>query len=160
MSCRHHTHVQIKTNLAQILLVNETILQVLINCLWYLTNQRLVTADASSKRADVIPVPEAWDSYQGYNQMKRKRLKEMPIQSSALKSQADALFSLCLKPYAKSTEAFSKLHRDIEGLANCMLRYSQFLEDQLKKQTERQALAQPVRLVGNSCSVQHRDAGC
>ena len=94
----------------------------LVKALWNITDQHVVFLDTAAKRPCVIPGPSAWDHYQGYNEMKQKWQKEMPMQSSVLQSHADCLSSLCLKPYMNSPQ-FSQLNNDIEDLVNCYVKY-------------------------------------
>jgi hypothetical protein len=42
------------------------------NAVWYLTNQHQVIEEASRKSSKVIPVPELFDKFQGYDDYKKK----------------------------------------------------------------------------------------
>jgi hypothetical protein len=46
----------------------------------------------------VVPVDNVWHQFQGYNEIKRKKTKELPISSTALEGHAAALLEICLKP--------------------------------------------------------------
>ena len=47
-------------------------LQVLANAMWYIMNQHVVINDASQNQAHSIPVPAAFENFQGYNEVKMK----------------------------------------------------------------------------------------
>ena len=105
-----------------------------------------------------MPVAAVWDQYQGYNDIKRKKLKEMQLSSQALEQHAQALLQVCMKPCMESTANITGFREDIQGLADCFLKYSTHLKLQLKKQTDRQKQTVPLRLVCEDVSVQHRNA--
>ena len=39
----------------------------------------MVINDASHHKAEVVPVPTIFDAFQGYNELKRKKMKEQPM---------------------------------------------------------------------------------
>ena len=49
---------------------NLNIFQVLCNTPWYITNQQMTIGDAASVRSSVVPVPEIFEMYQGFNDVK------------------------------------------------------------------------------------------
>ena len=51
----------------------NVLLQVLTNCLWYVTNQHEAINDRSRREKDVRPIPPSFDRFQGYNEHKRKQ---------------------------------------------------------------------------------------
>lgn len=106
----------------------------------------------------MFPVDTVWHQYQGYNDIKRKKLKEMQLSSYALQQHAEALLQVCMKPCMESTVNVTGFRQDIQGLADCFLKYSAHLNLQLKKQTDRQKQTMPPRLVCEDVSVQHRHA--
>jgi len=90
---------------------------------------------------------KVWSSFKGYNEVKRKKLKELPLSSSALEGHAAAIMGLCLKPCMETTTALKAFCDDIKGLAECFLKYSVHLKLQLQQQTTRQKQNVPARLV-------------
>lgn len=65
----------------------KLLFQVLCNALWYITNLHLTINDAAHDRQDLTPIPDAFDMYQGFNEVKRK----MPLDAGCLKSHAETL---------------------------------------------------------------------
>lgn len=64
----------------------------LCNALWYITNQHMTINDAACDREAVTPIPAVFDGYQGFNEVKRKKLKQMPLDAGCLKSHAETLY--------------------------------------------------------------------
>lgn len=48
--------------------------------------------DAACDREAVTPIPAVFDGYQGFNEVKRKKLKQMPLDAGCLKSHAETLY--------------------------------------------------------------------
>ena len=131
-------------------------LQVLCNALWYVTNQHVAFESASKHLSDVFAVPSLFDSFQGYNDIKRKRTKEMPMTAEQLRSHSEALYSLCLKPIMKSTEAWNDAYLQLKALADCLAGYKTYLVEQATNQSKIRKLDHPVRTVSEHCTVEHR----
>lgn len=55
------------------------------------------------KIKEVIPVPPMFGKYTGYNDTKRKKLKELPMSAQQLDSHSQAIYSILLKPVVNST---------------------------------------------------------
>ncbi|WAR14907.1 hypothetical protein MAR_005012 [Mya arenaria] len=72
--------------------------QVVTNALWYLTNHHTTINDAALRFKDVSSIPADFDGFQGYNEIKRKKLKSQPLQQIQLNSHAEAIFSLLSRP--------------------------------------------------------------
>lgn len=123
------------------------------NALWYVTNHHSTFQDAA-RIINVIPIPEAFKDYKDFNDEKKKKISSM--NAKQLESHSQASFALLLKPVMKSSPSFSKLHDDIQSLAECFHCYSQHLEDQSKKMTFNHNLPHPVRTVGEHTTAEHR----
>ena len=67
-------------------------LQVLCNSLWYVINQHMTINDAAARYKDVPPVPSAYEEFQGYNDLKRKKTKSQPLDCQSLQSHSQALY--------------------------------------------------------------------
>ena len=78
--------------------------------------------DTAHQERDVIPVPSCW-SFEGYNEVKRKKIKEQPMCAAFLDSHSQALLSLSDRPYMSST-----LKKDILSLATCLRNYVEYLK--------------------------------
>lgn len=68
------------------------VFQVLCNVLWYITNQHTVIQDASLREKNVLPIPYCYDEYSGYNDVKRKKIKEAPLSSATLRSHSQSIY--------------------------------------------------------------------
>ena len=63
-------------------------LQVLTNALWYITNDHSTINEASKQAKEVTVIPKLFKGYVGYNEIKSKKVKAMPLSSYLLHSQA------------------------------------------------------------------------
>ena len=132
------------------------IFQVLTNSLWYITNQQQVIRDASIHDRDVTPVPSCWD-YQGYNEVKRKKLKEQPMSSDVLETQSQTLLSLSERSYMTSSPAWRVVKEDIQQLATCFHNYAEHLKMKVAVVSANQSSIRPVRVVSENISVKHHN---
>lgn len=71
--------------------------------LWYFTNQHSVIDEASRHKKNIQPVPVVFSKYEGFNDLKRKKLKSQPLKSIDLKTHAEAIYNLLLKPFVNSS---------------------------------------------------------
>lgn len=131
----------------------------LCNALWYLTNQHSVIDEASRHKKNIQPVPDVFSKYEGFNDLKRKKLKSQPLKSTDLKTHAEAIYSLLLKPVVNSSPEWKTESDNFKQLANCMMCYSQYLEGQQKATTSYHALTHPVRTIGEHATVEHKSSG-
>jgi hypothetical protein len=129
-------------------------LQVVTNALWYITNQHIVINSAASRRVDVQPVPSAFDEYQGFLDIKRRKIKEQAMKSNELKGHADTLMSVLLRPLMNSSVKWRLFRDDIQSLAQCLTSYSKYLDKQLAATTDNHQQLHPVRSVSDCCTVQ------
>jgi hypothetical protein len=91
-------------------------LQVLCNSLWYITNQHQTINDAALHKTGVLPVPACFDDYGGFNEKKRKKMKESQLSADQLNSHGQALYSLLLRPVMKSSPEWADGCNDIKGI--------------------------------------------
>lgn len=125
----------------------------LCNALWYITNQHVtINSAAEYGQPNVVSVPFAFAAYSGYLNVKRRKIKEQQMQSSELKSHAEALASLLLRPTA-SSPAWAQFKEDIRSLYECLSGYSIFLDKQVMKMSEYHSSQQPARLISEHCTV-------
>ncbi len=128
--------------------------QVLSNTLWYLTNQHAVIKEASFHDSKVRPVPDIFHNYQGFNEMRRKKLKEMPLSARNLKSHCEALLSLCIRPCVAKLD----LKQDIMDLHTCLDSYINYLNQKNESVSRNHRLNHPVREVSKNVTVEFREA--
>ena len=106
----------------------------------------------------MVPVDSVWHQFQGYNDIKQKKMKKEQVLSSVLEGHAAALLEICLKPCMESTSAVRAFKLEVQGLADCLLKYSAHLKLMLQQQSNRQRQTEPARMVCEDVSVQHRQA--
>jgi len=129
--------------------------QVITNALWYLTNHHSTINDAALRFKGVVSVPEDFETFQGYNNLKRKKLKSQPMEQNLLNSHSEAIYSLINRPVFASDEYWINFKTVLESLAECLCKYKEYLQKQQNSQTERQSAAHPPRTVGSDISVVH-----
>ena len=108
---------------------------------------------AAERQASVKKVPLWCDNFQGFNDIKRKKIKERPMKRESLKFHSDKLFCVCLRPSISCYKAFCE---KIVELAECLKNYGEYLQVQLENAKHDQSLSHPVREVATSCFVKHR----
>ena len=59
-------------------------------------------------------------------------MKEQPFTADLLHNHSQTLYSLLLKPIVESSVAWKEAAKDIKGLADCLLSYSEYLKNQAK----------------------------
>ena len=114
--CVHILYISILIIQISLLHICLCCFQVLCNALWYITNQQQVINDAAQRKRNVLPIPQAFAAYVGYNNLKRKKLKSQPMTATELNSHGQALFSLLLKPVVNSSSSWKIMAQDIQEL--------------------------------------------
>ena len=132
--------------------------QVLTNALWYATSHHLTINDRASKEKDVLPVPEEFENFQGYNQYKRKKMKAAQLDKSSLTSHAEALFSLVNKPYIRSTAGLQHVGSEVLKLAQCFSSYANYLSKQNDRVKQVSSSDRPCRTVDKDTVVETKKA--
>ena len=84
-------------------------LQALTNALWYITNDHLTINEASKQAKKVTAIPKLFEGCVGYNDIKRKKVKDMPLCSALLHLHVQTLHFLLFKPYVKSTGSWKTI---------------------------------------------------
>lgn len=123
------------------------------NALWYVTNQHTVIRDAAMKDSTIKCIPSTWCDFQGFNDCKRKKVKEMPMTREILITHAEALLSLMTRP-SLSPERMNGLKQEILGLQECFRTYAEYLRKKNITMQLNKSLNHPVRQVENDISVQ------
>ena len=129
-------------------------LQVLTNALWYITNDHLTINEASRQAKEVTRIPKLFEGYVGYNDIKRKKVKAMPLSSDLLHLHAQALYSLLLKPYVKSTGSRKTISDRIRDLADCLNNYREYLNRKADSSKYKSSLA-PAKTLNENSSIRH-----
>ena len=132
------------------------VLQIITKALWYVTNQHLVINTKAERVSGVDPIPQVFESFQGYNEIKRKKVKSLPMRQSDLNQHAQALYSLCHRPIATSSPEWKNFSAELQKLADCLSKYAAYLEKELSSQQERHSNESPARTVFTDCTVQHK----
>ena len=127
--------------------------------LWYIHPHFSTISDAGKCRACVPPIPSIWLQVFGnktYNDWQSKKQKRPHLDSSTLGAHARTLFALLDKPCITG-KRWNSMRSDIEGLANTMRGYTEYLDSALKSQRERQSREQPVRQLSEHLTVTCRE---
>lgn len=112
----------------------------------------MINAAAEYKKG-VFPVPEAFSDFDGYLDVKRRKIKEHQMKSPELRSHAEAIASLMLKPIMASSPTWVKLQDDLQSLSRCLLGYCEYLDNQAAKTAFNSKLLNPLRSVSEFCTV-------
>ena len=91
--------------------------------------------------------------FQGFNDRRRKKLKEQPLEASQLKTHAEVLLSICARPIMKTTPAWESAFDDIKSLSLSFMSYHDYLVAKKKDISRNQNLSHPVRQVSENTSV-------
>lgn len=127
--------------------------QVICNALWYTTNHQTTINDAAKHKSEVKSFPSVYEEFEGYNDLKRKKLKAMPMAVSELESHSAALYSLLVKPIINSSVPWKRACNEIKDLADCLAAY---LKDQTKKMTSYHESDYPARTIAKDATVEYR----
>ncbi|VDH89562.1 Hypothetical predicted protein [Mytilus galloprovincialis] len=130
--------------------------KVLCNALWYITNHHSTINDASMRKQAVLPIPKIYNDYDGYNDIKRKRVKSCPLSASLLDSHAQALYSLLMKPVVNSSPSWKQGAEDVKQLADCLIAYREHLLVQNETTQANQSKLYPVRTIDKEATIEHR----
>lgn len=130
--------------------------QVLCNALWYTTNHHTTINDASKHKSNVKAFPTAFEEFEAFDNIKRKKMKSMPMKSSQLDGHSEALYSLLLKPIINSSVQWQKAGNEIKELAECLSAYSQYLKNQTKEMRSYHESEAPARTIDRDATVEHR----
>ena len=124
--------------------------------MWYTTNHNTTINDASKHKSNVKPFPTAFEEFEAFDNIKRKKMKSMPMKSSQLEARFEALFSLLLKPIINSSVKCQKAGNEIKELAECFSAYSQYLKNQTKEMRSYHESEAPARTIDRDATVEHR----
>ncbi|XP_052793028.1 uncharacterized protein LOC128226946 [Mya arenaria] len=129
---------------------------VLCNALWYITNHHTTINDAAARYKDVLPVPPAFENYDGYNDVKRKKIKMTQMSARELESHSQALYSLLMKPVVSSTAKWLDGKKEIEQLAECLGSYNKYLEKKNSDSLNIQNRTEPARTIDKHATLETR----
>lgn len=113
--------------------------------------------DAALHDSHVTPVPDIWSEFQGFNEMKRKKLKEQPMSCRTLKAHSEALWALCSRPSLDVTQNCG-FKEDIKRLAECLGNYQGYLKRKNEQALLNQARTAPVRQVDRDVFLEYCEA--
>ncbi len=127
------------------------------SALWYITNQHQTFRGASFHSTLVKPVPSVWDDFQGFNDVKRKKVKECPMSRDELLRHARDLKSLCVRPSLDTSDGNRCFRKEIESLSDCLQGYATYLKEKLEEVQTSQASARPHHQVQQDTYVLYRE---
>ena len=125
-----------------------TVVNCLVNALWAIDACHDTLKNATSKKGQVtVPqLPEVWQKFQGYNDYKSKKVAKPRLKSPVLKEFAQELFRIAGLPSLQVSD-WCQTKSEIEGFANTLDGYANYLEDANQAQLLRQSAAHPARQV-------------
>ncbi|KAK7092705.1 hypothetical protein V1264_008410 [Littorina saxatilis] len=132
--------------------------QVLTNALWYATSHHLTINDRANKVHGVLPIPEEFEQFAGYNEIKRKKIKALQLHKATLSDHAEVLFSLVNKSYMSSTAGLKLVRSEVTKLAMCFSAYANYLSKQTDEVQGNAARSRPCRTVDEHTTVEARTA--
>jgi hypothetical protein len=112
--------------------------------------------DAALRRKEVLPIPPAFQKFEGYDERRRKKLKSVQLSSIELNSHSQVLYSLLQKPVINSSSNWRAFGEEIKQLASCLHAYHEYLEAQKIVQQENQAQPHPVRTIADDATIKNR----
>ena len=127
----------------------KRLLKALTNALWYIDGRH----ETLQKRSCRIPL--IFSKFQGYNlpeMSKHRKCDHSNMNSSELKALSSDLFTLLLCSFWKQPQWLTfKVH--VEGLAKCLLDYSEYLGESNKKMKEHHLAMVPSRQLATNLSI-------
>ncbi len=117
----------------------------------------MVINSAAARRKDLNEVPPVFEKFQGYNEIKRKKVKEQPLCSCLLYNHSQALYSICNRPVMKTNPQWEGMQENVKALADCLDAYRNYLIQQKELQEDIRTLVHPVRQVSEECIVEARE---
>ena len=121
-----------------------------------MTNHHQTINDAAQRRKEVLPIPPAFGDFDGFNDLKRKKMKAMQLSQQELESHSQALYSLSMKPVCNSSHKWQNGSSEIQQLADCFKGYKDFLVKQNETVQANHNLDYPVRTIDKEATVEHR----
>ena len=94
--------------------------QVVCNALWYVRNHYNTINEWASHEGICTEIPEAFSKYQGYDDSKRKKVKQHQLSLPLLTAHSVALYNICEKGIMKISPEWKRAHGDFVELANCI----------------------------------------
>ena len=68
---------------------------VITNALWYVTNDYHTINNARKHHSSIIPIPKVFENFDGYNDVKRKKMKSLPLDRTTLHSMHKRYTACC-----------------------------------------------------------------
>ena len=78
--------------------------------------------NAALRRKDVLPIPPAFQHFEGYDERRREKLKSFQLSSMEMNSHSQVLYSLLQKPLINNSPNW-RAFGEIKQLANCLHAY-------------------------------------
>ena len=125
----------------------------LTNALWRIT-AKLIN-ETARRKANVQPIPPAFQEYKDMDNFQNKKQKPRKLTSVELNSLGEGLYALLMKP-VKSSKNWVGMLEDIKHLADCLISYSTYLDQQSANTNENHYKLNPVGAIAMDASIVHR----
>lgn len=116
------------------------------NALWELTNHHDCINTKASHITKLRRIPNYWSSFQHYDDYHKKKIKLRKITASSLESHSRAIYSILQKP-CLAIGRWKAAREAMEGLADTMVAYAEYLRGENERSQKRQCELQPPRQV-------------
>lgn len=130
-------------------------MMVLADALWYLNGHFTVVQERASHMPNIVPIPERFLKFEGFNDYKKKKHKCPNMKSQVLKNHSQTLLQLASKQFCST---WGELQNDIEKLATTLSSYGTYLDNSNKQQQERQHKMTPSRQIEKDIWLDRRHA--
>ena len=127
---------------------------VLTNALWYVTNHHQTISDAQKHHPNIIPIPEVFANLEGYNDVKRKKIKSVQLRSPDLNSHSQALYALLLRP-GKKTKVWKSMAENVKLLADSLIAYKEYLDEKTQRIASVHESMTPARQLSEGADIKH-----
>ena len=130
--------------------VGVSLAQALTECLWYIDGHHSAFDDQGCK------IPNIFCSFTGYNVPEASKHRKRTVQNMSkdkILSIAESLFKCLQEAYWKQP-TFIQFQQDVEGLANAMAVYSDYLSRKNKQVKLNHSLESPVRQLSDSLTLE------
>ena len=101
-----------------------------------------------------MKIPDVFKDLYGFNDIKRKKQKALPLERPDLLSHAEALYSLLLRPIV-GTKQWQVLSTEVKQLVDCFSTYAKYIRIRAEEITKTRMQMKPARTVSEDMTVRH-----
>ena len=132
------------------------IVRSLARALWSIDGNH-ATLQSAVKHNGVPPLSRVFEDFDGYNNWRAKKLKKPQLSADRLKDYGNILLGMLGKPVLRSA-AFKEFKLHVEGLAETLLQYSNYLAKAAVESASRRSMDHVVRPLSEFSNLEIRPA--